>query len=155
MVFFLLGSNHGTPSPVADCQPLVLSDEDRQPLTFDDTFFERPESWPLCLANLRIFKSTSAEDLKVKARSKVNCKRWRIQEMRSQIRVNTDALWLITAKNTDRSTGPLARPFARSLAPLTRLLAPDCSLRLCPPLRLLACSLAHFAHSLAHGKVNY
>ena len=30
------------------------------------------------------------------------------------------ALWSITAKNTDRSTGPLARPFARSIAPLTR-----------------------------------
>ena len=30
------------------------------------------------------------------------------------------ALWSITAKNTDCSTGPLARPFARSLAPLTR-----------------------------------
>ena len=31
-----------------------------------------------------------------------------------------NALWSITAKNTDCSTGPLARPFARSLAPLTR-----------------------------------
>ena len=42
------------------------------------------------------------------------------------------------------STGPLARPFARSLAP-------DCSLRSRPPLR----SLAHFTHSLARGKVNF
>jgi len=31
-----------------------------------------------------------------------------------------DALWSITAKNTDCRTGSLARPFARSLAPLTR-----------------------------------
>ena len=48
----------------------------------------------------------------------------------------SDALWARTVKNTDCSTGPLARPFARSLAPLIR-------------------SLAHFAHSLARGKVNY
>ena len=34
-----------------------------------------------------------------------------------------------TAKNTDWSIGSLARPFARSLAPLTRSLSPDCSLR--------------------------
>ena len=65
------------------------------------------------------------------------------------------ALWTITAKNTDWSTGPLARPFARSLAPLTHSLAPDCSLCLRPPLRSLVCSLAHFAHSLARGKVNF
>ena len=32
----------------------------------------------------------------------------------------TIALWARTTKNTDWSTGPLARPFARSLAPLTR-----------------------------------
>ena len=66
----------------------------------------------------------------------------------------TNSLWSITAKNTDCSTGPLARPFARSLAPLTRSLAPDCSLRSRPPLRSLVCSLAHFAHSLARGTVN-
>ena len=47
-----------------------------------------------------------------------------------------------------QSTGPLARPFARSLAPLTRLLAPDCSPRSPPPLRSLVRSLAHF---LARG----
>ena len=40
----------------------------------------------------------------------------------------TPSLWSKTAKNTDRSTGPLARPFARPLA--------------------------HFAHSLARGTVN-
>ena len=56
--------------------------------------------------------------------------------------------------NRDVSTRPLARPFARSLAPLTRSLAPDCSLRSRPPLRSLVRSLAHFAHSLAHGTVN-
>ena len=60
-------------------------------------------------------------------------------------------LWSKIIKNPDCSTGPLARPFARSLAPLTRLLAPDC---LRPLLRSLTCSLAHFAHSLARGTVN-
>ena len=49
------------------------------------------------------------------------------------------ALWSGTNKNRDVSTGPLAPPFARSLAPLSRLLAH---------------SLAHFAHSFADGKVN-
>ena len=39
-------------------------------------------------------------------------------------------------------TGPLTRPFARSLAPLTHSLAPDCSLRSRPPLRSLVRSLA-------------
>ena len=63
-------------------------------------------------------------------------------------------LWSRTAKNPDESTGPLARPFARSLAPLTRSLAPDCSLRSRPPLRSLVRSLAHFARSLARGTVN-
>ena len=65
------------------------------------------------------------------------------------------ALWSGTDKNRDVSTGPLARPFARSLAPLTRLLAPDCSLRSRPPLCSLVHSLAHFAHSLARGKGNH
>ena len=62
--------------------------------------------------------------------------------------------WSITAKKTDCSTGPLARPFAGSLAPLTRSLAPDCSLCSRPSLRSLMCSLAHFAHSHARGTVN-
>ena len=52
-----------------------------------------------------------------------------------------DALWSGTNKNRDVSTGPLARPFARSLAPLTRSLALDCSLCLRPPLRSLIRSL--------------
>ena len=69
--------------------------------------------------------------------------------------VGAGALWSGTNKNRDVSTGPLARPFARSLAPLTRSLAPDCLLRLRPPLRSLVSSLAHFAHSLARGKVNF
>ena len=67
----------------------------------------------------------------------------------------TKALWSETNMNRDVSTGPLARPFARLLAPLTRSLAPDCSLRSRPPLRSLVRSLAHFAHSLARGKVNF
>ena len=68
---------------------------------------------------------------------------------------NDGALWSGTNKNRDVSTGPLARPFARSPALLTRSLAPDCSLRSRPPLRSLVRSLAHFAHSLARGKVNF
>ena len=48
-------------------------------------------------------------------------------------------------------TRPLARPFARSLAPLTRWACPACSR---PPLRLLVRFLAHFAHSLTRGIVN-
>ena len=51
------------------------------------------------------------------------------------------------------STGPLTRPFARSLALLTHLLTPDCSLRSRPLLRSLVRSLAHFAHSLACGEM--
>ena len=63
-------------------------------------------------------------------------------------------LWSRTVKNIDCSTGPLARPFARLLTPLTRSLAPDCLLRSRPPLRSLVRSLALFAHSLARGNVN-
>ena len=51
-------------------------------------------------------------------------------------RLRGGALWSGAYKNRDVSTGPLARP----LAPLTRLLAHDCSLCLRPPLRSL-CSL--------------
>ena len=65
-----------------------------------------------------------------------------------------NALWYRTNKSRDASTGPLACPFARSLAPLTRSLAPDCSLRSRPPLRSLVCSLAHFALFRASGTVN-
>ena len=50
------------------------------------------------------------------------------------------------------ATRSSVRLFACSLAPLTRSLAPDFSH---PPLRSLVRSLAHFAHSFAHGKVNY
>ena len=53
----------------------------------------------------------------------------------------TQSLWSGTNKNRDVSTGQLARPFARSPAPLTRSLAPDCSLRSRPPLRSLVRSL--------------
>ena len=68
------------------------------------------------------------------------------------------ALWSGTNKNRDVSTGPLARSFAHSIEPLTRSLAPDCSLCSRPPLRSLVCSFAHFPHfphSLACGKVNF
>ena len=58
------------------------------------------------------------------------------------------ALWSRTAKNSDCSIGPLAGPFARSLAPLTHLPAPDCSLCSRPPLPSLVRLLAHFALSL-------
>ena len=74
--------------------------------------------------------------------------------MRTRITDGPVKKWSITAKNTDCSTGPLACPFAGSLAPLTRLLASDCSLRSRPPLRSLVRSLAHFAHSLARETVN-
>ena len=65
--------------------------------------------------------------------------------------VHTNALWSGTNKKRDVSTGPLAL----LLAPLTCSLAPDSSLRSCTLLRSLVCSLAHFAHSLACGKVNF
>ena len=54
------------------------------------------------------------------------------------------ALWSGTNKNQDVSTGPLVRSFART----ARSLAPHYS-------RTPLCSLAHFAHSLARGKVSY
>ena len=47
-------------------------------------------------------------------------------------------LWFRTTMIRDVSTGPLAHPFARSLAPLSHLLAPHCSLR-------------SFVHLLAHS----
>merc|ERR1719383_1265626 len=50
-------------------------------------------------------------------------------------------------------TEVLGLTLVRSLAPLTRSLAPDSSLRSRPPLRSLARSLAHFAHSQARGTV--
>ena len=67
---------------------------------------------------------------------------------------NDDAQWSGTTKNHVVSTGPLTCPFARSLAPLTHLLAPPCLLCSRAPLRSFVCSLAHFAHSLARGTVN-
>ena len=68
---------------------------------------------------------------------------------------DADALWSGTNKSRDVSTGSLAHPFARLLAPLTRSLAPDCSLRSRLALRSLVRALAHFAHSLARRKVNF
>ena len=58
-------------------------------------------------------------------------------------------LWARIIKNSDCSIGLSVRPFARSLAPLTCLLAPHYSLCPCAPLHSLAFSLTHFAHSLA------
>ena len=66
------------------------------------------------------------------------------------VSLGENAHWGRTAMNGDVNTGPLARPFAR----LTRLLALHCSLCLRAPLHFFFCSLAHFAHSLARGKVN-
>ena len=71
---------------------------------------------------------------------------------RHHLLLHASALWSGTNKERHVSTGPLARPFACSLAPLTRSLALDCSLCSHPPLRSLIRSLAHFAHSLARGK---
>ena len=65
------------------------------------------------------------------------------------------AQWGRTAKNTDVSTGPLARRFTHSLAPLTHPLAPDCWLRSRTLLRSLVRSFTHLAHSLARGRMNY
>ena len=65
-----------------------------------------------------------------------------------------NALWSSTTKNPNKSAGPLTRRFISSLAPLTHLLALPCSLCSHAPLRSLVCSLAHFTHSLARGKVN-
>ena len=48
--------------------------------------------------------------------------------------LNHRSLWPRISKNTDWSTGPLARPFAHSLAPLTHSIAPHYSLRSRSPL---------------------
>ena len=57
------------------------------------------------------------------------------------------ALWARTIKNTNCITGPLALPFAHSLAPLTRSLAPHYLLRSRPPMRSLARSLRSLPRS--------
>ena len=62
-------------------------------------------------------------------------------EMIGAILDQVRALWFKTAMNRDVSTGPLARPFARSLATLTRSLAPHYQLRSRALLRSLARSL--------------
>ena len=56
-----------------------------------------------------------------------------------------------TSQEYRLKTGPLARPFARLLTPLARLLALDCSLHSRPPLHSLVRSLAR---SLARGTMN-
>ena len=65
----------------------------------------------------------------------------------------TLSLWSRIAKGPDRSTKPLARFFACSLAPLTHSLALHCLLCLRAMLHSLARLLAHFTHFLACGKV--
>ena len=66
----------------------------------------------------------------------------------------TITLWAWITKNTDWSTGPLARPFANSLVSLTRSLTPDCSLRSRPPLRSLVRSLTLLTPSLVGQWIN-
>ena len=68
-------------------------------------------------------------------------------EMEGGKRPGGRARWSGTNKNRDVSTGPLARPFAYSLAPLTRWLAPNCLLRGLPS-AALTCSLACSLRSL-------
>ena len=57
-------------------------------------------------------------------------------------------LWARIIKNQDKSTGPLARPFARSLVPLTHSLAPSCLLCLSSPLHSLVRSPTSLTPSL-------
>ena len=58
------------------------------------------------------------------------------------------ARWSGTSKNQDVSTGPLARPFAHSLSPLTHSLAPPSSLCSRAPLHSFARSLTSLTPSL-------
>ena len=51
--------------------------------------------------------------------------------------------WFRTSWNRDSSIGPLAHPLAHSLAPLTRLLAPHCSLCSSAPHHSFVRSRAH------------
>ena len=61
--------------------------------------------------------------------------------------MSSTSLWARITRNTDWSTWPLARPFARSFVLLTRLLALDYSLCSRPPLRSLLCSLRSLPRS--------
>ena len=54
------------------------------------------------------------------------------------------AQWARSTKNPDVSTGPFARPFSCSLAPLTGSLAPPCLLCSRAPLRSAALRCAHW-----------
>ena len=60
----------------------------------------------------------------------------------------TNSQWPRSIKNSDVSTGPLARPFARSFAPLSRSLAPHYSLRSRTPLHSFVSSLVYSHRSL-------
>ena len=77
------------------------------------------------------------------------------REERSEMVGEAATQWARTTENPDVSTEPLARPFARALAPLTHSLTLHYSLCLRALLRSLACLFAHFAHSLARKTVNY
>ena len=98
-------------------------------------------------------------DITTEKISKFTRKRARVRKTREQKRERKtygdlsrdSAQWFRTAKNRDVSTGPPARAFACSLAPLTHLLAPPCSLHSCTLLRSLVCLLTH---SLARGTMN-
>ena len=60
-------------------------------------------------------------------------------------------LWSRTAKNTDWSTEPLARPFTCLLAPLTHFLAPHYLLRSRAPPRSFISSLSKYQDALNHS----
>ena len=89
-------------------------------------------------------KKRKKEKKKIKRRSRPRKKNRKAETLRSGKRVEitvvilleanlpTKSLWARSTKNPDKSTGPLARPFLRSLI----------------------CSLAHFTRSLACGTVN-
>ena len=62
--------------------------------------------------------------------------------------------WFRTAKNQDVSTGPLACPFARSLAPLTHSLALHCLLCMRPLIHSFICFLAHALSPQLWGKMS-
>ena len=64
----------------------------------------------------------------------------------------TPRLWSRITKNTDWSTGPLARPFACSLAPLTHLLALHCLLCSHVPLAHTTALIHSLTRSLTHSQ---
>ena len=111
--------------------------------------------WGLCWRERLNLQGTSSSTTASDSKSIAEWAAWK--PCRPERPRSTDisgTLWSRITKNPDESTQPLARPFPRSLAPLTRALAPPCSLCSHTPLRSFVRSHAHFAHSLARGKVN-